>query len=146
MLFCKPRNESPCRKGGPSRSRAYPLRPIDTGTIPFCGGPSAKPDCKHKHYELVYVKHYDISIVTQPFVCVLQNPIFIMFRLFFAPTGPSFCRPYQPRWRPTVQDMRYMFRLFSGNRRLCGRGQNFVIFLLDNNKQICPIIMVDGCA
>ena len=112
MFVCKPWNESPCRKGGLSRSRAYPLRPIDTGTIPFCGGPSAKPDCKHKHYELFYVTHYELSIVSQPFLCVFQNRVFIMFLLFFAPAGPSFCRPYQPRGRPNVQDMRSIFRHF----------------------------------
>ena len=63
------------------------LGPIDTGTTPLCGGPSAKPDCKHKHYELFYVKHYELSIVSPQFLCVFQNQVFIMFRCVFRSNG-----------------------------------------------------------
>ena len=79
-VFCRPRHESPCRKWGPVGPEPILLGPIDTGTAPLCGGPSAKPDCKHKHYELFYVKRYELSIVSQPFLCVVQNQVFIMFR------------------------------------------------------------------
>ena len=106
MFFANHGTSRHVEKGAPVGPEPILLGPIDTGTIPLCGGPSAKPDCKHKHYELIYVKHYELSIVSQSFLCVFQNQVSIMFRVSFAPTGPSFCRPYQPRERPNVQDMR----------------------------------------
>ena len=106
MFFANHGTSRHVEKGAPVGPEPILLGQIDTGTIPLCGGPSAKPDCKHKHYELIYVKHYELSIVSHPFLCVFQNQVSIMFRFSFAPTGPSFCRPYQPRERPNVQDMR----------------------------------------
>ena len=106
MFFANHGTSRHVEKGAPLGPGPILLGPIDTGTIPLCGGQSAKPDCRHKHYELFYVKHYELSIVSQPFLCVFQNQVSIMFRFVFAPTGPSFCRPYQPRERPNVQDMR----------------------------------------
>ena len=106
MFFANHGTSRHVEKGAPVGPEPILLGPIDTGTIPFCGGPSAKPDCTHKHYELIYVKHYELSIVSHAFLCVFQNQVLIMFRFVFAPMGPSFCRPYQPRERPNVQDMR----------------------------------------
>ena len=106
MFFASHGTSRYVEKAAPVGPEPILLGPIDTGTIPLCGGPSATPDCKHKHYELIYVKHYELSIVSHAFLCVFQNQVFIMFRFVFAPMGPSFCRPYQQRERPNVQDMR----------------------------------------
>ena len=88
MFFANHGTSRHVEKGAPVGPEPILLGPIDTGTIPLCGGPSAKPDCKHRHYELIYVKHYELSIVSQPFfVCVSQNQVFIMFRFLLRPNG-----------------------------------------------------------
>ena len=73
MFFANHGTSRHVEKGAPVGPKPILLGPIDTGTIPLCGGLSAKPDCKHKHYEIIYVKHYERSIVSQQFVCFPES-------------------------------------------------------------------------
>ena len=98
MFFASHGTSRHVEKAAPVGPEPILLGPIDTGTIPLCGGPSAKPDCKHKHYELFYVKHYELSIVSQPFLCVFQNQVFIMFSSFFRSNGTVVLQAMSAAW------------------------------------------------